>query len=159
MKMHDITFTPGLSVIGLYYPREDCNIGSVLRAAFCFRSDMVVVESEKKYRVCGTDTTKAYLHMPLIHTGLKSAIPFRATPIAVELSDNATPLIDFVHPRSAYYIFGPENGSLGKSITSWCADTIYIPTRQCLNLAQTVNVVLYDRMAKSKIKRCLRCEN
>jgi tRNA(Leu) C34 or U34 (ribose-2'-O)-methylase TrmL len=25
---------------------------------------------------------------------------------------------------------------------------IYIPTRYCMNLAATVNVVLYDRMAK-----------
>ena len=33
-------------------------------------------------------------------------------------------------------------------ITDWCRDVVYIPTDKCMNLAATVNVVLYDRLAK-----------
>ena len=54
-------------------------------------------------------------------------------------------------------IFGPEDGSLGESVFSYCRDIIYVPTNFCMNLAATVNVVLYDRLLKqikkSKIER------
>ncbi len=45
-------------------------------------------------------------------------------------------------------MFGPEDGTLGDDVLSWCRDVIYVPTRYCMNLAATVNVVLYDRMQK-----------
>lgn len=60
-----------------------------------------------------------------------------------KLGDKAT-----LHPDRALYIFGPEDGSLDKEIRDWCEDVVYIPTTGCMNLAATVNVVLYDRMAK-----------
>jgi len=44
-------------------------------------------------------------------------------------------------------VLGPEDGSLGAGITSWCRDVVYIPAG-CLNLAAAVNLVLYDRMVK-----------
>ena len=44
--------------------------------------------------------------------------------------------------------FGPEDGTLGPEILAWCRDVVYVPTRYCMNLAATVNVVLYDRAAK-----------
>ena len=79
---------------------------------------------------------------------LQSVIPYGAVPVAVDLIDGAIPLPDYAHPERAFYVFGPEDGTLGSSITNWCKDVIYIPTRHCMNLAATVNVVLYDRMAK-----------
>ena len=38
-----------------------------------------------------------------------------AVPVAVELRRNAESLIDFVHPEHALYVFGPEDGSLGRA--------------------------------------------
>ena len=61
-------------------------------------------------------------------------------PVAIEITD----------PRRAYYIFGPENGSLSKEIMNKCKYTVKIPTNGCLNLGAAVNVVLYDRLAKLK---------
>ena len=66
----------------------------------------------------------------------------------MELVDGARPLPEYTHPDRAIYIFGPEDGSLGKDVLAWCEDVIYIPTSGCMNLAATVNVVLYDRLAK-----------
>ena len=71
-----------------------------------------------------------------------------ADPVAVDILTNAIPLPGYTHPERAFYIFGAEDSTLGYSITSWCRDIIYIPTNRCMNLAATVNVVLYDRMAK-----------
>jgi tRNA(Leu) C34 or U34 (ribose-2'-O)-methylase TrmL len=71
----------------------------------------------------------------------------------VELVDGARSLPEYTHPDRALYIFGPEDGSLDKEIRDWCEDVVYIPTQGCMNLAATVNVVLYDRMAKGNNTR------
>jgi len=79
-----------------------------------------------------------------------SVTTYDAVPVAVDLLDGATPLPEFTHPDRAFYIFGPEDGTLGKRIVNRCKSKIYIPTRSCMNLAATVNVVLYDRILKRK---------
>ncbi|MNN69077.1 SpoU rRNA Methylase family protein [compost metagenome] len=79
---------------------------------------------------------------------LQRIIPLGCTPVAVELVEGARPLPEYTHPDRAIYIFGPEDGSLSADVRAWCEETIYIPTEGCMNLAATVNVVLYDRMAK-----------
>ena len=60
-------------------------------------------------------TSKAYKHIPLLHTDdLHSVIPFDCVPVAVELIPGARPLdANYVHPERAFYVFGPEDGSIG----------------------------------------------
>ena len=41
---------------------------------------------------------------------------------------------------------------MDKAVRAWCTDVVYIPTIGCMNLAATVNVVLYDRLAKAHKK-------
>ena len=76
------------------------------------------------------------------------AIPFGAFPVVVELCERAKNVITFTHPERAFYIFGPEDGSVRKDIIERAPLVIQIPTNGCMNLAATVNVVLYDRLAK-----------
>jgi tRNA(Leu) C34 or U34 (ribose-2'-O)-methylase TrmL len=71
-----------------------------------------------------------------------------AVPVAVELRRNAKSLIDFVHPEHALYVFGPEDGSLGRATLAQCHRFLVIPTRHCANLSAAVYTVLYDRHAK-----------
>ncbi len=68
--------------------------------------------------------------------------------MAVELRRNAESLIDFVHPEHALYVFGPEDGSLGRATLAQCHRFLVIPTRHCANLSAAVYTVLYDRHAK-----------
>ena len=96
-----------------------------------------------------TDTQNIYQSIPLIGVeALKSIIPVGCVPVAVDLIEGAKPLPNYKHPPRAFYIFGPEDGTLGKDITDFCSDTVYIPTKGCMNLAGSVNVLLYDRLAK-----------
>jgi len=69
--------------------------------------------------------------------------------VCVEFAENAIALPSYQHPENACYIFGPEDGSLSQSIIDKADDVVYIPTHGCMNLAATVNVLLYDRMLKS----------
>ena len=138
----------GFAAIGLHQPKNSINVGSVLRAALCYDAALVAT-SGQRYSRASTDTTKAYRHIPLVQAeNLRSAVPFDCVPVAVDLIDGARPLQGYIHPERAFYVFGPEDGTLGKEILGWCRDVIYVPTRFCMNLAATVNVVLYDRLVK-----------
>lgn len=138
----------GYSCIGLHSPKNPINIGNALRAVGVYNSSMIAVSGNRYTRTC-SDTSKQYRHTPLLQVdSLKDVIPYDCVPVAVDIIDGATSLTNYKHPERAFYIFGPEDGTLGQSITSWCRDIIYVPTNGCMNLAATVNVVLYDRMSK-----------
>ncbi|MDP4984738.1 RNA methyltransferase [Pseudoalteromonas tunicata] len=138
--------------IGLVNPKSPTNVGAVMRAAGCYGVDSVFYSGVRfdRARKFATDTKNVSEHIPLIGIAdLKQAVPEGAKVIAVELIEGATALTRYQHPDNAFYVFGPEDGSLGKDILKWCDDVVYIPTIGCMNLAATVNVVLYDRLAKS----------
>lgn len=148
----------GFAAVGLVRPKDKANVGSVLRAAFCYQAATVAIQSPRiksgDVRGASTDTADAWRHMPtIIGDDIMAMCPVGAVPVAVDLVPGAVELPDFVHPERAFYIFGPEDGTLGKSVTDRCAHKIMIPTRVCMNLAATVNVVLYDRLAKRSKKR------
>ena len=142
----------GYSAIGLFNPKDRLNVGSVLRAAGCYEASLIAVSGKRPANYIGriaTDTQKAYKHIPVIRCDdLHDVIPYDCIPVAVDLIDGAKPLHQYQHPERAFYIFGPEDGTLGKQVTQWCKDCVYVPTKFCMNLAATVNVVLYDRARK-----------
>lgn len=138
----------GYAAVGLNMPKTNANVGSALRAAACYGASMVAA-SGRRYGGSPTDTLKAYRHIPFIQAeDLHSVIPYDCVPVAVDLIEGARELSKYTHPERAFYVFGPEDGTLGKETLKWCRDVIYIPTHYCMNLAATVNVVLYDRMVK-----------
>lgn len=141
--------------IGLTDPKSPENVGAVMRAVGCYNAQSVTYtgnrfnKATEQGRRLQTDTRKAADRIPLDHVeSFKQSLPKGARPVAIELVEGATSLIDYQHPENAYYIFGPEDRSIDKEIVAWCEDVIYIPTVGCMNLAATVNVVLYDRIAK-----------
>lgn len=138
----------GYAAIGLHQPKTPSNVGSVLRAAGCYDAAMVAMTGSR-FKKAATDTMAQWRHMPLIETDdLRNIIPYSCVPVAVDLIPGARSLTDYIHPERAFYVFGPEDGTLGKDVLAWCRDVIYVPTAGCMNLAACVNVILYDRMAK-----------
>jgi len=141
----------GFAAIGLDNPKCAANAGGVMRAAGCYGASLVVL-SGMRMNKWPTDTAKTWRHMPvLVANNLHDAIPFDCVPVAVDLLPGAKSLVDYKHPERAFYVFGAEDATLGERITSWCRDRVYVPTIGCMNLAATVNVVLYDRLAKAGI--------
>jgi tRNA(Leu) C34 or U34 (ribose-2'-O)-methylase TrmL len=141
-------------IIGLTNPKSPENVGSAMRAAGCFSVDSVFYtgnryDQAKKYN---TDTNNANQHIPLVHVeNLIDNIPENVEIVCVELVEGAMPLPKFEHPKNAMYIFGPEDGNLDKKTVQKARAVVYVPTIGCMNLAATVNVLLYDRMAKSDL--------
>lgn len=141
----------GFACIALDNPKCKMNVGGVMRAAFIYEADLVVIAKGRFERV-STDTFKGWRHVPVIQNdNVFDAIPYDTVPVAVDLVADAIPLPTYRHPQRAFYIFGAEDATLGARILNRCRDKIYIPMRGCMNLAACVNVVLYDRLAKQGI--------
>lgn len=139
--------------IGLVNPKSAANVAVILRAAGCYGVSSVFYTGERfAYARQFHQDTKGMRHkIPNIGVDdLLAMTPDGATPIAIELAENAIALPAFIHPDNAFYIFGPEDGSIPKDIVKACTHTVYIPTFTSMNLAATANVVLYDRLAKSE---------
>ena len=139
--------------IGLVNPKDATNVGAVLRAVGCYAADDVFYSGDRyDYAARHNTDTKQVLRTKSIYKvdtflDIKAKLPEGTKVVCIELVVGATPLPDYVHPQDAIYIFGPEDGSLPKDLVQAADDVVYIPTIGCMNLAATVNVVLYDRLA------------
>lgn len=151
-------------LIGLVNPKSPTNVGAVMRAAGCYSVDQVIYTGIRYDRAMklNTDTKNISANIPLkgvvdlldninIHNNLASNEHDHIKVVCIDLIEGATPLPNFVHPEKALYIFGPEDSTIKQSIINQADAVVYVPTIGCMNLAATVNVVLYDRLAKSTI--------
>lgn len=138
--------------IGLLNPKSAVNVASILRAAGCYGVSSVFYTGQRYAyaKEFNADTKGFHKQIPTIRIpDIAEAVPEGATTVAIELVEGAVPLPEFVHPENAFYVFGPEDGSVGPEVLEWVDHVVYIPTFSCMNLAATANVVLYDRLAKS----------
>ena len=141
----------GYSCIALDNPKSGENVGGVMRASSVYKASLIVISGcrYKYFKKFPTDTMNTWKHTPVIEVeSVFDVLPYDCVPVAVDLIPGATPLPNYTHPERAFYIFGAEDATLGKRITDNCRDIIVIPTEACMNLAATVNVVLYDRLSK-----------
>ncbi len=155
MNMYSQFSAWGLVSLGLINPKSATNVASILRAAGCYGASSVFYTGQRYgyAKDFNADTRQMHKQIPTIGVeSLQMAKPRGATPVVVELVEGATPLPEYIHPQNAFYVFGPEDGSVSQSIVDWCQDVVYIPTNGCMNLAATVNVLLYDRLAKSQVR-------
>lgn len=137
----------GFAAVGLFRPKYDSNVGGAVRAAMCFDAKLIAVEGAR-YRRELTDTPRVHKSIPIVQGKLQDLVPFDCVPVAVDLVEDAVSLHSYTHPIRAFYVFGPEDGTLGRQCLDWCRDRVYVPCNGCLNLAAAVNVVLYDRSKK-----------
>jgi len=138
-------------LIGLSNPKSPTNMGAVLRAAGCFAANAVRYTGTRHDRAAqySTDTKQVNRRIPATRVeSLLDDLPPDTRVVCIELVEGAVALPDFVHPARALYLFGPEDGTLEQELINHAHAVVYIPTIGCLNLAATVNLVLYDRLCK-----------
>jgi tRNA(Leu) C34 or U34 (ribose-2'-O)-methylase TrmL len=70
------------------------------------------------------------------------------TPVAVEFKAGAENLLYFEPDDRTVYLFGPEDGSLSREMLRQCRRFVFIPSHYCLNLAASVNVILFHHRMK-----------
>ena len=143
--------------IGLTNPKSPSNVGAVMRAAGCYCVDQVLFTGQRYAKAAkfggdkhNTDTKNAREKIPLIAVDsfenielLRAVLLDQTKIICVDLVEGAIPLPHFKHPEKAIYIFGPEDGTISQNMINHSDDVVYVPTVGCMNLAASVNVLLY----------------
>ena len=142
--------------IGLSNPKSPDNVGSVMRAAGNYRVGSVFYTGSRYPRALEYQSARPNLSRSVSEDVTLSGVDCLLDVVAdnmsiicVEFAENAIPLPEYEHPEHAFYIFGPEDGTLAQDVIDRADAVVYVPTVGCMNLAATVNVVLYDRLAKS----------
>lgn len=147
--------TPAIVLIDPKFAR---NVASALRGASCYgidqlwwTGDRVQLDIDSGQRLPREERMKGYGEVDLINSDYPfDAMPAGTVPVAIEIRENSEQLPEFEHPDNAIYVFGPEDGSIPKPVLAHCQRFVMVPTAHCMNLAATVNVVMYDRMAKRR---------
>ena len=141
--------------IGLINPKSPENVSSVMRSAGNFGVSHVLSTGSRYDRairmnpVIPNMSRKVGEDIPLSGVEcLIDSVPSDMKIVCVEFAENAIPLPAYQHPENAFYIFGPEDSSITQDIINRADDVVYVPTNGCMNLSATVNVLLYDRLAK-----------
>jgi len=144
--------TPAVALINPKYSR---NVSQVVRACSCFgiqqcwfTGDRVEIELAGKKRLPREERMKGYSKVDIIQFDYFFEQFPECTPVGIELIEGAEILTEFEHPENPLYVFGPEDGSLGKIEKSFCHKFVFIPSKHCFNLAASVHIVLYDRYLK-----------
>jgi tRNA(Leu) C34 or U34 (ribose-2'-O)-methylase TrmL len=142
---------PNLPAVILNRPKYPYNLAAAIRACSCFDVDTLIWTGsrftfEDGERLPREERIKGYSAVDFFESEYPFDLFKDATPVCVELTPNAEPLTQFVHPEQAIYVFGPEDGHVTQAFRGLCHRFVYIPSRHCLNLASAVNVVLAHRM-------------
>ena len=138
----------GFAAVALHNPQDGANVGGALRACRCYGAAFLAVSGNFR-GVNHPAAVKGHRHFPVLFTeSVLDCAPFQSEVVAVEIVEGAKNLRDFKHPERALYVFGPEGGSLDEELLRSCDHVVAVDTKLCMNLAATVNVVLYDRHSK-----------
>jgi tRNA(Leu) C34 or U34 (ribose-2'-O)-methylase TrmL len=158
IKMVGKTVAGVVPSIVLVNPRFSHNVGMVVRLASCygfrqvwFTGDRVGLDLDRRKRLPREERMKGYRDVEMIQYDRPlEQFPSDVVPVAVEVRKNSERLQDFVHPKNAVYIFGPEDGSIPSPILNRCHRFVIIPTRNhfCLNLATAAATIMWDRVVK-----------
>ena len=138
-------------------PKHAHNVAKTLRLCSCFglkqlwwtgdRVQLADYQGKGK-RLPREERMKGYKDVELVQFDRPSdhfkSREFReCTVVGVELTENAIPLDWMPHCVSPVFVFGPEDGSIGKVSRSFCHYMVTIPVRHCLNLATAVGITLW----------------
>lgn len=148
--------TRGHFGIGIENGKNRANLGQLWRSAHCFGADYMFTIGGR-YQNSKADTTKAWRHIPFYELedvpSWLCIIPKGTRVIAIELpddswGDDAKPLARFTHPERAIYVLGAEDRGCSGHMLDVCDDVVWVPTAQCLNVAVTGSIVMWDRAVK-----------
>jgi tRNA(Leu) C34 or U34 (ribose-2'-O)-methylase TrmL len=144
----------GAPAVVLTDPKYRHNVGQAVRLCSCYGVASLIITGTRVrlddtgVRLPREERMRGYADVNLYQYERPFELFDDVTFVAVEVRENAEPLPSFEHPARAVYVFGPEDGSLGRATLGQCHRFVVIPTRHCLNLATSVGTVLYDRQMK-----------
>nr|WP_278101124.1 RNA methyltransferase [Microbacterium proteolyticum] len=145
----------GFFAVGIYRPKTEANVGSLLRTAYLYDAAYVFTVG-RRYRPQASDTPRTPRHIPLFHfetiDDAVNHLPDSCPLVGVELDPRGQRVDRFQHPERAAYLLGAEDAGLPSHVRDMCHALIEIPTPQpqSMNVAVAGSIVIYDRHVKSE---------
>ena len=137
--------------IGIYLPKTETNLGTLWRSAHNFGADFIFTIGHR-YQRMGSDTTKAYKHIPLYHyedyDDFQKHTPKDCSIICIEQSDKSRDIKNFIHPESCIYLLGAEDTGIPNDILKG-KQVVHISTPMCLNVAVAGSIIMFDKFNKT----------
>lgn len=138
--------------MGLYHPKKEYNIGTLLRCANAFGAAFVFTIAERFHRQA-TDTARTWRHVPAYRyesiDDLTEHLPHQCKLVAIETRADGYELPRFAHPEQACYLLGAEDYGLEDHVLARCDFVVRIPGAAfSLNVASAGAIVMYDRYWK-----------
>lgn len=137
--------------IGCFGMKTADNYGTLFRTAQVWGADFIYLIG-CRFKHQATDTMKSWRHIPTyIYTDFddfNTHRPHDCQLIAIEISDKATAIKSFVHPKQACYLLGAEDHGLPDHILQTAQSVIYLPGERSLNVSVAGSIVLFDRINK-----------
>lgn len=141
-------FGKGFCGIGVFQPKTQENIGTLVRSAKMFGADFVFTIG-KRYKKQHSDVSLSSKIPVFYFENLEQF--YQSTPpvdkyIAIELVDGAKKLSEFTHPRQGIYLLGSEDNGLPKEVLdSNRFIFLEIEGENSLNVAVAGSIILYSR--------------
>lgn len=139
--------------IGCLAMKNVLNYGTLFRTAQIFNADFVFLIG-CRFKQQTSDTMKSWRHIPTFvykdFNDFNEHRPYDCKLVGIELTENATPIQEFNHPKQACYLLGAEDNGLTKEALSKCQEIIVLPGERSLNVSVAGSIVLYDRIIKIK---------
>ncbi len=134
--------------IGVEGVSKAMNVGNVIRSAHAFGASFVFTVAADYRRDAPSDTSDTLAQVPFYRFDSVESmrLPAGCALVGIEISDEATELPSFRHPRRAAYVLGSERHGLSAELSACCDHLVKIPTSFSLNLATAGGIVMYDRM-------------
>jgi len=152
---HNDYIKRGYFGIGVSRIKTKNNVGTLWRSAHLFGASFMFTIG-RRYKKQPSDTLNSRKHLPLFeYLTLDDFIgnrPYNCLVVGVEITDDAQDICGYRHPERAIYLLGPEDGSLTNEEVAACNSIIKIPSRFCLNVSVAASIVMYDRIAKVRMK-------
>ncbi len=141
----------GYFAIGIYQGKTEHNLGTLWRTAYTLGAAYIFT-IDCKYKKQTSDVVRAWSKIPLFHyrtvEDFLSNIPFDCQLVGIELTDDATFLHEFEHPKRAIYLLGAENNGLPQRLLDRCQHLVKLPGNSSLNVGVTGSIVIHDRVTK-----------
>jgi tRNA(Leu) C34 or U34 (ribose-2'-O)-methylase TrmL len=141
----------GYCAIGVFRGKTEHNLGTLWRTAYILGASYIFT-IDHRYKKQPSDVLKTWARIPLFHyrsfDDFSKNIPYDCRLVGVELTEDATDLHAFQHPRRAIYLLGAEDSGLSDEILKACQHRVRLHGNSSLNVAVSGSIVLHDRASK-----------
>lgn len=141
----------GIGCLGM---KTSMNYGTLFRTAQIFNTDFIFLIGQR-FKIQASDTMKSWRHIPLFQydtfEDFNKHRPYDCKLIGIELTDDATKIEHFKHPKRSCYLLGSEDNGLSREAVDGCQEIILLPGERSLNVSVAGSIVLFDRINKNAL--------